>query len=84
MKIVRLLGTAFFIYSTIANAQTVKPPVKQSYPYTTVPGDPLQARLYQLKNGLKVFLSVYKDEPRFQSMIGVKAAARPIRLMPPD
>jgi len=44
--------------------------------YDTVPGDPLHARIYTLENGLKVYLSVYKDAPRFQSMIGVKAGSK--------
>lgn len=44
--------------------------------YDTVPGDPLKARIYTLENGLKVYLSVYKDEPRFQSMIGIKAGSK--------
>lgn len=45
-------------------------------PYDSVPGDPLKARIYTLENGLKVYLSVYKDEPRFQSMIGVKSGSK--------
>ena len=32
--------------------------VAQQYKYTTVPGDPMQARIYTLGNGLKVYLSV--------------------------
>jgi predicted Zn-dependent peptidase len=48
----------------------------KTYTYDTVPGDPLKARIYTLNNGLKVYLSVYKDEPRFQSMIGVMAGSK--------
>lgn len=48
----------------------------QSLNYDTIPGDPLNARIYTLENGLKVYLTVYKDEPRFQSMIGVKAGSK--------
>lgn len=44
--------------------------------YDTVPGDPLKARIYTLENGLKVYLTVYKDEPRFQSMIAIKAGSK--------
>jgi predicted Zn-dependent peptidase len=44
--------------------------------YVTIPNDPLKARIYSLKNGLHIYLSVYKDEPRFQSMIGVKAGSK--------
>ncbi len=49
---------------------------QKKYPYDTIPGDPLKARIYTLNNGLKVYLSVYKDAPRFQSMIGVKAGSK--------
>lgn len=47
-----------------------------SIPYDTVAGDPLKARIFTLENGLKVYLSVYKDEPRFQSMIGIRAGSK--------
>lgn len=55
---------------------SVTPLFAQTLNYDTVPGDPLKARIYKLENGLKVYLSVYKDEPRFQSMIGVKAGSK--------
>lgn len=41
--------------------------------YQTVENDPLKVREYTLKNGLKVFLSVNKDEPRIQAYVSVKA-----------
>ena len=37
---------------------------QKTYEYKTVPGDPMQVREYTLDNGLKVFMSVYKDAPR--------------------
>ncbi len=46
------------------------------YAYTSVPGDPLQARYYQLENGLTVILSVNKNEPRVQTLIAVKAGSK--------
>lgn len=49
---------------------------QKTYKYDTIPGDALKARIYTLDNGLKVYLSVYKDAPRFQSMIGVKAGSK--------
>lgn len=61
---------------TTSFSQPAKPPLARDYQYITIPGDPLKARIYELKNGLKVYLSVYKDEPRFQSMIGVKAGSK--------
>ncbi len=44
--------------------------------YQYVPDDPLKARIYTLKNGLKVYLSQYKDEPRLQTQIAVKAGGK--------
>jgi len=38
--------------------------------------DPLNSRIYTLKNGLKVYLSVYKDAPRIQTFIAVKAGSK--------
>ena len=48
----------------------------QKYEYKTYPNDPLQVREYTLKNGLKVFLSVYKDAPRIQTYIAVRAGSK--------
>ncbi len=45
-----------------------------SYEYVT--NDPLQVRIYTLKNGLKVYLSQYKAEPRIMTAIAVKAGGK--------
>ncbi len=50
--------------------------VAQQYKYTTVPGDPMQARIYTLDNGLKVYLSVNKEKPRLQTYIAVRTGSR--------
>ena len=44
--------------------------------YECVKGDPMQTRIYTLKNGLKVYLSVNKDEPRIQANIAVRTGSR--------
>ena len=44
--------------------------------YQTVQGDPLQAKIYTLENGLKVYMSVNKDEPRIQTYIAVRAGGK--------
>jgi zinc protease len=46
------------------------------YTYTVVDGDPLNARIYKLDNGLTVMMTVYKDEPRIQTYIPVKAGSK--------
>ncbi len=48
----------------------------QKYQYKTYPNDPLNVREYTLENGLKVFLSVYKDAPRIQTFIAVRAGSK--------
>ena len=45
------------------------------YTYEYVSNDPAQGRIYTLENGLKVFLSVNKDEPRISTLIGVRAGS---------
>ena len=39
----------------------------KDYRYTTVPNDPLKARIYTLDNGLKVYMTVNKETPRIQT-----------------
>ncbi len=48
---------------------------KNGYSYETVTNDPLKTRIYTLKNGLTVYLSVNKDEPRALGLIGVRAGS---------
>lgn len=45
------------------------------YTYQTLSDDPLNARIYTLENGLKVFLTQNQDEPRIATLIGVRAGA---------
>ena len=44
--------------------------------YESVDGDPMQSRIYTLDNGLKVYLTVNKDEPRIQTYIAVRAGGK--------
>lgn len=46
------------------------------YTYESVEGDPLQARIYTLDNGLKVYMTVNKETPRIQTYIAVKVGAK--------
>ena len=46
------------------------------YKYETVKGDLAQTRIYTLENGLKVYLSVNKDEPRIQTYIAVRTGSK--------
>ena len=35
--------------------------------YETVKGDPMKVKIYTLDNGLKVYMSVNKEQPRLQT-----------------
>lgn len=44
--------------------------------YETFEGDPLNTKIYTLRNGLKVYMSVNKDEPRIQTYIAVRSGGK--------
>ena len=44
--------------------------------YETVKNDPLKTKIYTLDNGLKIFMSVNKEEPRIQTYIAVNVGAK--------
>ena len=44
--------------------------------FETVSGDPLETKIYQLDNGLKVYMTVNKDQPRIQTYIAVKVGGK--------
>lgn len=46
------------------------------YAYEYVTNDPLGVRIYTLDNGLKVYLSDYKNAPRIQTCIAVRAGGK--------
>ena len=46
------------------------------YKYESVKGDMAQTRIYTLENGLKVYLSVNKEEPRIQTYIAVRTGSK--------
>ncbi len=52
------------------------PQTSQKIHFTTVPGDPVQAQMLTLENGLKLFLSVNRDEPRVYTEIAVRAGSK--------
>lgn len=64
-----LLFSIALLASTSLSAQ-------KKYTYTSVPGDPLEARIYTLDNGLEVWLSRNTDAPRVQTNIAVRAGSK--------
>ena len=55
----------------------------KDYRYTTVPNDPLKARIYTLDNGLKVYMTVNKETPRIKPTLPYAWAERMTRRKPP-
>jgi len=68
LKMLWLVGAGITI-STFAMGQ-------KEYKYETYAGDPLKARIYTLDNGLKVYMSVYKDAPRIQALVAVRVGSK--------
>ena len=64
--ILPLLGMTLILFSAC----------KKTYKYDSVKGDPMQTRIYTLDNGLKVYLSVNKEEPRIQTYIAVRTGSK--------
>lgn len=46
------------------------------YDYQTVENDPLNTKIYTLPNGLKVYMTVNKEQPRIQTYIAVKTGSK--------
>lgn len=61
---------------TLTAVLTLSVQAQKTYEYTSVPGDPLQARIYTLENGLQVWLSRNPDAPRIQTNIAVRAGSK--------
>ncbi|MBC7446700.1 MAG: insulinase family protein [Hymenobacteraceae bacterium] len=57
-------------------AATPAPAAPKKYQFQEVPNDPLHTRVYTLDNGLTVYLSDYKDAPRIQTYIAVRAGSK--------
>lgn len=64
------------LYSLLALLLAPALSAQEPYTYTSVPGDPLEARIYTLKNGLQVWLSRNTDAPRIQTNIAVRAGSK--------
>jgi len=75
-NILKMLLLFFFLF-TVPNlhAQT-KTITEGKYSYEVVENDPLNARIYTLDNGLKVYLTVDKSEPRIQTYIAVATGSK--------
>ena len=70
-KMLNTLGLSLLLAAGLALGSC-----SSKYSYESVPGDPLQARIYTLDNGLKVYMTVNKDEPRIQTYIAVRVGGK--------
>ncbi|RZK36970.1 MAG: insulinase family protein, partial [Hymenobacter sp.] len=59
-----------------ALAPASAPIAPKEYSYTTAPNDPLGVRVYKLSNSLTVYLSDYKNAPRIQTYVAVRAGSK--------
>lgn len=71
--VVVLLSVCFIISCKTDKYETKTLTDANGYTYEEVTNDPMKARIYTLDNGLMVYLSENKDEPRIQTMIAVRA-----------
>lgn len=66
-----------FGFNSVSSAKSVSKTAtdKNGYAYEYVENDPIQARIYTLKNGLKVYLSQNDETPKISTQIAVKAGS---------
>ena len=64
------------VFSALFVMSCSEPEATSEFPYESVENDPLGTRIYTLDNGLKVYLSVNRDEPRIQTSIAVRAGSK--------
>ncbi|MCK5029117.1 MAG: insulinase family protein [Bacteroidales bacterium] len=55
--------------------KTISKEDANGFKYETVKGDPLNARIYTLENGLKVYLAQNHDKPKIMTLISVRAGS---------
>ena len=49
---------------------------QKQYTYESVPNDPIKVRIYTLENGLKVYMTVNKEEPKIQVTVATNAGSK--------
>src|SRR5436190_18532522 len=64
------------IFSAYSQNHKTELRTENGYSYEVTTNDPLNARIYTLKNGLKVYMTVHKDAPRIQTYIAVRAGSK--------
>ena len=79
-KVLFGLGSAFLLASCTEPSQEIITRVDSAPGYTRIderdPNDPLNASIYELDNGLRVYLTENHEEPRFYAEIAVRAGSK--------
>ncbi|MDE6649696.1 MAG: insulinase family protein, partial [Muribaculaceae bacterium] len=74
MKInLSFIGRMFVVGAALMVARTA---AAYTHNFDTVPDDPMHSLIYTLPNGLKVFMSVNRDQPRIQTNIAVRVGGK--------
>ncbi len=68
--------TLAFLCGVVSAQYSVEKHRNGRFEYESVTNDPLGVRKYVLSNGLTVYTSVQKDEPRIQTLIAVRAGSK--------
>ncbi len=76
LKKILLPASLVCLLVTFSSLSIKKISSEKQYKYDTVPNDPMHGRIYHLDNGLTVFFSVNKAEPRIQTAIATKAGSK--------
>ncbi|MCB0728559.1 MAG: insulinase family protein [Ignavibacteriae bacterium] len=71
-----LLLQIIFCFTILNLYSQTKTVTDGKYPYEVVENDPLDARIYTLDNGLKVYLTVNKDAPRIYTNIAIATGSK--------
>ncbi len=70
-KVINSILMCFFVLTISTSCST-----GDDYQLKTVKGDPLNTHIYELDNGLKVYLTVNELEPRIQTAIAVRTGGK--------
>ncbi len=60
----------------VTSPAPVRKPQPLTFDYESVPGDPLGVKIYTLRNGMKLYMSINDAEPRIQTNMPVRAGSK--------
>ena len=69
-----LIGLSLIYSCNDSNSNNSK--ISYKYSYETVENDITNTLIYTLENGLKIYMSINKDEPRIQTNIAVNTGSK--------